>query len=554
MKRPRSQNGAVAVLVGIMVTLLFGIAALSFDLGNAWARRRAVQTEADLAALAAATDLHETAGAEGVRATALDFLQRNAALGQLPDTWTTADLADGSAPNGEVTISVDGNRVQVTTPTARVDFGFAQILGFDNVDVSATAVVELKSPGYLMPMYVGGGCAWGQQTISDPANGHVGSTVTVPTLSPASPVGSNPNDARLTGISPAAAAPYGTTPLTISGNQLRGVTAVGFTSAAGEHVTYTLPSPSSSQTSVTVPAVPATVTATEALWFVRVWKSGAWSDASQAQPFTVGSPMLDCVGSASGNFGSLRLPRTDVPTGSELAMNIAAGVEAPLSAFPAPVPAYCDGHPLAVEPDELMLPGTNCVQTDPGIPATAVTQGLVAGVGSQPGLLAEDTTAGCDPVGGDGELLLENVEGNDDFLVNNDVLTCFFTSSSASVSDVSTSTYAVNGGEPVISPLVFDSPRFLWLPLLSVDPSHGTSHSYPIVSFRPAFITGQPPTATAALPAPETATNGLTVSSRGVTSVKVVMLNPAALPRSAATSRRVTEYLGTGTKVLRLVE
>ena len=51
MKDRDEQSGAVAVFVALMAVVLMVVAALSVDLGNAWARGRSVQKQADLAAV-----------------------------------------------------------------------------------------------------------------------------------------------------------------------------------------------------------------------------------------------------------------------------------------------------------------------------------------------------------------------------------------------------------------------------------------------------------------------------------------------------------------------
>lgn len=556
--RPRSsERGATAILVGLMAVVLFGIAAVSFDIGNAWARKRDVQTQVDLAALAGASSLPDEAAS---RQKVLDYLgdpsqqgvTTNEVWGQDFQAW---DLSDADLTNGDVSFP-HPYKIRVVAPQAKVDFGFAAVLnpGYQNVKVSAVAEVGVKSPGVALPMYVSGGCDWGSQTIIDAANGQTNPDV--PTLTPASPVTGNPNNANLTGADPAQAdvneAPAPA--VTISGQQLSGVTKVGFTTSSGAHFEHVLPAANTSNSSVSVSAVPPDVLAAEDLWYIRVWKNDAWSDNQDAVPFTVGSPTLSCAGSTEGNFGTLRVPRNDVPAGSELAMNIAAGVQVSLTAFPSPAPDDCSGHSLAVEATDTPNDGTNCLQTDPGIAANAVTEGLVSGIGAQPGLLVKDTTPGCDPTGGDGELYLENVEGQNDFWVNNDILSCFFTDNTVSVDEVSTVTYTANSGNPVIAPEIFESPRFFWLPVVSYDASNGTSHRYPIIEFRPAFLTDELGHSTQSSPAMGSATNGLTVTQHGITEVQVLLLHPDAFPETATSNGPVMDYLGAGTKVLRLMK
>src|SRR5215216_3195884 len=49
--RTRSERGAIAIVVGLLATTLFGVAAMAVDLGNAWSRKREVQKQVDVSAL-----------------------------------------------------------------------------------------------------------------------------------------------------------------------------------------------------------------------------------------------------------------------------------------------------------------------------------------------------------------------------------------------------------------------------------------------------------------------------------------------------------------------
>ena len=60
--RRRDESGAVAVIVAVMAVILVGITAFTADLGLAYANKRQIQTAADAAVLAAASELAERAG------------------------------------------------------------------------------------------------------------------------------------------------------------------------------------------------------------------------------------------------------------------------------------------------------------------------------------------------------------------------------------------------------------------------------------------------------------------------------------------------------------
>ena len=147
-RRPeRSERGATAVIVGILAVLLFSFAALAVDMGNAWARKRAVQTQVDVSAIAAGsllpmTALNKTAIADRVAS----YLNENQANGQVDVTG--AQLIDTTASNGEIYFQdSDGaacvtscNRMQVLAPQAQVEFGFARVMGFERTAVQRTAL------------------------------------------------------------------------------------------------------------------------------------------------------------------------------------------------------------------------------------------------------------------------------------------------------------------------------------------------------------------------------------------------------------------------------
>ena len=186
----------------MMCVLLFTIAALSVDLGNAFARRTDTQTQADYGALAAARMQTETAKSGMTIPTAMVDAVRDAMNANQPQDdaslcWTTktcvtsAQLIDGNLVNGELRFcsgttcgagyasTVKG--LQVIAPRNKVQYGFARVLGVQNGSVSASALVNVFTAGKrVMPMYAVQGCDYGLQTLADPANGHT--TPVVPTL------------------------------------------------------------------------------------------------------------------------------------------------------------------------------------------------------------------------------------------------------------------------------------------------------------------------------------------------------------------------------------
>ncbi len=243
-------------------------------------------------------------------------------------------------------------------------------------------------------------------------------------------------------------------------------------------------------------------------------------------------------------------------------MNMAASLQDPLSLaiYPPTAPDTCTGagSPAVRSVKPELNPGTNCVDTDTGLPANAATAGLIEGVTgtvTKPGRLDKDTTPGCGP-GGSSDRFDTGIKksGAINYTINNDILTCFFTDNAVTVSDITQKNYA---GPVVISADIYESPRFFWQPILSVNPAGG-SEFYSIIGFRPAFVTDQPPTASksnntvcATAVAPCATNNGLRIENNGVTTIKVIFFNENALPGSVRGP--TIEYLGTGPKAVRLV-
>src|SRR3954454_19403167 len=142
--RTRTERGAIAIMVALLATALFGFAAMAVDLGNAWARKRAVQKQVDVSALSSGWLLpmnasNQSAIADKV-ATYLDD-DNNRTTGQA--VVTGSQLINGSLPDGEIFfLHADGTactencpQMRVVAPSSRVDFGFASVLGISHTDV-----------------------------------------------------------------------------------------------------------------------------------------------------------------------------------------------------------------------------------------------------------------------------------------------------------------------------------------------------------------------------------------------------------------------------------
>ncbi len=324
--------------------------------------------------------------------------------------------------------------------------------------------------------------------------------------------------------------------------------------------------------SVLVP-VPTTVSAVDKLWYVRIYQVGTgssadkWSARSEAQPLSVGDAPYECVSGASdGNFGTLKMPRsTNNPSGGDgwISRNIALGLEPPLTLtkFPDPAPWTCNGHPSAVVSTSRTdrKANTNCLDTDTGLTDGTATPGFITGYGSgssydgllDTGASSEDPdgTGGCSPSGDTSPVSLGGRS------LNNDLLTCFLTDTTTSLGDVARRNYS---GGVKFDPAIYSSPRFGWVPVFAQETASGGSNLYSIVNFRPTFITDQPMSATKTNSATNSTTeNGLGATTSGsfkLHTIKVVFLNPKALPEGDAATPIGPLLDDDLPKVLRLID
>lgn len=542
-RHSRDERGATVVMFALLAMVLLGVGAIAVDMGQVYAKRSALQSNVDMAVLAAAPEIDGTNSctSEAIDA-AKDYLTK---AGNSVDGQASLDLTDGVMSNGE--INCIGWRVELTAPEARVDFGLAKALSETNsgVDVPAFAAAEIKSAsGSLsLPMYAVSGCDYGSQQLADPPPGPPADP-TVPDLIPDSETVFN--NASFT-ISPTEVIPPipPSQVLTLTGSNLGSATKVGFTSAGGDHEEVLDTDLAVTPTSIELD-VPADVLTQGGVWWVRVFKDGKWSKEDDAQPFVVGD-LLFCDGAISGNFGTLKIARLD-PNWT-LERNIMHGIEPTLDLYPDLSATACDdGVSPAITSETTPNDGTNCLGTDPGFSNSAATEGLVTGKGSEIGRLDKDTTPGCSRAGGDSRTV--TTPGPQGRPINDDLLTCFIIDDSVSIQDV------VDGEPKVLSADILKSPRFFMLPVLPTEAENGSSNFYPIIDFRPGFITDQPLHATPAAPAVGSisAYNGVEFQSNFVEELNVVLFDEAALPEEAPAVGGEEDYTGSGIKVIVLVD
>lgn len=585
-----SERGAAAVLTGLLAPVIFGTAAMTVDLAQAYVADQSSQHTVDAAALAAGLGSGLPAPTPtatcsyGARANANDTAVKEAAAyvsshdifsagDPTLSTVTPASLVDCDLSNGEVGYGVfsggvlhyDPTELSIISPPRSVGFGLARVLGSRGTKVTTSATVQVASPVVRsLPLYAFTGCDYGAQTIAEPTNGHAAQIVQL-----ASP--SDSNAATLTSLvtnpatNPAQVPEDVASSLSINGTGLTSVSAIGFfesgTSGPGPAPVVVPISGASTHTDtlISIPTLPTAVTSVPDVWYVRVQIGTTWSTAIvgggssgtlAALPLQVGSPTLTCgQGSSAGNFGTLLLPNTSpgAPSGQSdnIAYNIATNIQHGLAVYPGD---HTGGLCSSANPVAVLWPsdGTNCVDTKTGLDLKAAQEGFLDGVGTAPGRLTDVSPGtGCAANGMPATTVLYGRT------LNNDTLSCFINQDGISIGDIAQSSYPFD--HPVLSAAIYSSPRFALVPVLAVQPTNGGSYHYQIVDIRPAFITDQPLSATrGALPS---ATNGLTFATTPagkLASIQVIFLNAGALPPPPTTDG-ITPYVGTGVKVLRLV-
>ena len=134
------EQGAVAVIVAVLATLLLGLAAFAVDFGQAYAVKRQLSVAADASALDAARAVATTkignnpilGGGKGCATwtSAERAAAENAAQGAAEDTNANNDLSGNSTVDLVTVTCVGNDRVEVDVENSReLDALFAQLLG-----------------------------------------------------------------------------------------------------------------------------------------------------------------------------------------------------------------------------------------------------------------------------------------------------------------------------------------------------------------------------------------------------------------------------------------
>jgi Flp pilus assembly protein TadG len=560
-RRPgaRDESGAVAVMVAVLAVVLFTIAAMGVDLGNAMNRKQLTQNSADFAALSGANGLPITSTST-VQVVA-DYLNDNQPSSDgvkdcNPDagaTITTSMLTDGNEVNGEVTFPSGTTRIRVVAPAARIQFGLANVMGFDDACVQGVAIARIASGSHGMsPFYATNSCSQGPQVLKSDAGGP-----SIPFSVPALANDADSNTSVLADTDPnpdpgqlplaVTGAPDGPQ-ITLTGTDLGPavIDKVGFFSSdqTAPKIATPLATPAQSPTSVTVD-VPNEVASYQDVWWIRVHNgvNNMWSARVEARPLLVGDVTLSCdPNSSSGNFGAV-----DIPWGgndlADLEKNIRDGNRPPITLVPwpgLPLPAEntCQNSPLGVTSDDTNFrENTNCLLSVTGLKASPAYDGLLR---SPDGRLLEDTSSVCQSLGRPARGLRSE---------NSDVLSCFLTDNTLKLSD----TVNYHGSDALFIQDIWKSPRFLLVPKLQLDPT-GTKWM-PITGVVPAFITDQPTGASRQSPLVTGATdNGLVVEHPNkLRAIRIFFFSMDALP-PPPDGVDLQDYFGSGKKVVTLVD
>jgi Flp pilus assembly protein TadG len=600
--RRRDEAGAIAVVVAISAGVLFAMAAMSVDLGNAWARQRASQTQADLAALAGGQLLPkgDIANQNAIAGVVAEYLNDNKISDEQPTT-TVSSLQDGNQANGEIAFPTD-NQLRVFAPLSDVDFGFGGIVGPDRVQVAKDGTAEKRAltprPDKILPMWLPATCVYGPvEGDTDPHPSPAASPYYDPSTD-----GFAENDKFLVESVTPTTAPFGTDPGSITvvlrntsnSSAITGFLRIAFTfgpptSWAAHTTVYAVPGgsqtiPKDGTLSVTV-ATSSELTNTVGDW--EVWGLVSATNTAipapgvhtfsadvgpptaapgaEAQPkvYTVtgGGGEVGCDDAERGNFGQLDSPRTGMTALNKIyGYNIALGLDHKLKEFEPSVAlaggvdittspeCFSDGNPAGAQIDNAVRNGNNCVYVQSGNDPSYLTDGLLAGVsggpeGNQPGRLFSAPTSDLCTENGDKRAPEKADDGQFPWSdINRDTLSCFL-KPGVELEDI-----AKDGADfDLVDQSIEESPRFFYVPIVySLD--RADKKYIAIKQFAPVFLTDE------TIDEEATEDNGVQMNAGGtqVFAVQVFAFNFNAIPVDP--SGDDVEWFEGGRAVVRLVD
>lgn len=553
--RRTREDGAIAVMTAILMVVLMGAGALAVDLGNAWARKRAIQNSADLAALAGAQSLPDIAAA---RAAAKDYITRNVINGQglsgLPSNWdsndpvptTDAQLKDVGRTDGEIEFFLDANgdgqpqaselvtsgsadMIRVVPPPATVPFGLARVIGATSERVQLPATARIGTAlGLGIPPFFLTSTDSGAVCIQDSPSGGPGLSA-LPSALLARPAG-----IVLSTISPNTAAAGQTVVLTGTSFPTGNPTVLFGT------VNATVVTHSSTQISVIVPAQtssppPATVQVTV--------KSGA--SVSNSVTFTYAGAGTDPCAATSSNRGFLDEPRFTTGSAQAIELNIKHGIDHNAHDYtlwpsrgtvPPPAPGtQCDSLTNVYESGgNVPLPDINCVNWQSGTASGQMQPGFFDTSTSSPGRLYQLCNTNTTSSG-----RYSNIDGN-----------AVWDFAKVGISTTTLKAAILAGGPAPTSPTdlvasltpnILKCPRFAILPVVNpAIPSPNGSVYYPVVGFKAVYFDD------------ETADRGFIWQGNSLQGIRGYVIDSTFLPPvvSSLYSGKVGPYLGSGLPVV----
>lgn len=566
-RRERTERGAVAFLIAILATVLFSCAALAVDLGNAWARKRAVQKQVDIGALSVGWMLPMTSeNRSDIAAKVADFFNQsnNQVSGQ--SVVSAGQLLNGTYSDGELVFqNKDGSscsekcvQMKVVGPAAQVDFGLAAVMGISHTNVQRDATVrvtsELPPKNKAIPFWLPTGCGYGP-TEADTQQGGTNQAAPTPTATPTatatatatvsearyepSPVGTHVlNGTEITPITNLGTVTISGYWLTGVGSQFKKVTLRAFPPTGSAFVDFAAETEGNG-------AIPSFTISQEISSIPGDWHVYALAEKNNSAEYsqnhliirvtppvvaptpsptptddpTESEVVVGCLGQDRGNFGQLDSPRVEGGTKQErLAKNIALGIDHTLAPY-----QYAPGQTVqkdcgsggdlipGAQLDDVSQDGNNCITGDTGNDGPKMMEGLVQGIsGVAPGRL--DIVNGATTCPGRSDLSLSGK------VINNDVLSCFLRNG-ATLDGIAQSTGVTTA---MLDQSVVQSPRFVWLPVVYAT-DRAQKDFQPIRHFVPGFITDETQTT------PATSTNGLEIQGNSVSVLHVFTFNRDAL-------------------------
>ena len=139
----RSERGAVLAFFAVAIVMLVGFTAFTIDYGRIYLERRELQSGADAAALAVATDC------------ALGDCGSSIEQHDTAEQYADANASDNRAWADDVTVDLGAQTVRVHASTEdssgdnNFDMMFAQVIGYDGFTVGAEATVAWGAPDGL---------------------------------------------------------------------------------------------------------------------------------------------------------------------------------------------------------------------------------------------------------------------------------------------------------------------------------------------------------------------------------------------------------------------